>query len=170
MLRLIAGVINPTSGTIETRGKIAPMLALGAGFEPSLSGSQNIYLNMSLLGMTTKEISARYDEVVDFAEIGESIDAPLGTYSTGMRMRLGFACAVHTDPQLLIVDEVLAVGDANFHVKCRNKINDIRRGGASLPSRVPLQAFNRVPDRSSNLSAKRPGGDRGRCKVRSRCL
>ncbi|TBD19907.1 ABC transporter ATP-binding protein [Rhizobium ruizarguesonis] len=132
LLRLIAGVINPTSGTIETRGKIAPMLALGAGFEPSLSGSQNVYLNMSLLGMTTDEIRARYDEVVDFAEIGESIDAPLGTYSTGMRMRLGFACAVHTDPQLLIVDEVLAVGDANFRVKCRNKINDIRKGGASL--------------------------------------
>ncbi|ANL26671.1 polysaccharide ABC transporter Wzt-like ATP-binding protein [Rhizobium phaseoli] len=132
LLRLIAGVINPTSGTIETRGKIAPMLALGAGFEPSLSGSQNIYLNMSLLGMTTDEIRARYDEVVEFAEIGESMDAPLGTYSTGMRMRLGFACAVHTDPQLLIVDEVLAVGDANFRVKCRNKINEIRKGGASL--------------------------------------
>ncbi|KAA0685044.1 ABC transporter ATP-binding protein [Neorhizobium sp. P12A] len=132
LLRLIAGLINPTSGIIKTTGKIAPMLALGAGFEPGLSGAQNIYLNMSLLGMTTDEIRARYDEVVDFAEIGQSISAPLGTYSTGMRMRLGFACAVHTDPQLLIVDEVLAVGDANFRVKCRNKINDIRRSGASL--------------------------------------
>ncbi|KAA0685036.1 ABC transporter ATP-binding protein [Neorhizobium sp. P12A] len=132
LLRLIAGVIAPTSGTIDVKGKIAPMLALGAGFEPALSGSENIHLNMSLLGLSTDDIRAQYNEVVDFAELGESIHAPVGTYSTGMRMRLGFACAVFTDPQLLIVDEVLAVGDSNFRIKCRKKISEIRNNGASL--------------------------------------
>jgi lipopolysaccharide transport system ATP-binding protein len=114
------------------RGRIAPMLALGAGFKPVLSGRENIFLNLSLLGVAEKDIRARYDSIVDFAELSEAIDAPIGTYSSGMLARLGFACAVHTDPQILVVDEVLSVGDARFRMKCRNRINELRRSGTSM--------------------------------------
>jgi lipopolysaccharide transport system ATP-binding protein len=132
LLRVIAGILRPTTGEVRLRGRIAPMLALGAGFKPSLSGRENIYLNMSILGVTLKEIRRRYESVVDFAELHEAIEAPLGTYSTGMQMRLGFSCAVHTSPEILIVDEVLAVGDAPFRMKCRNRINELRRAGTSM--------------------------------------
>ena len=132
LLRLIAGILRPTKGEVRLRGRVAPMLALGAGFKPSLSGRENIYLNMSILGVTSSEITRRYESVVDFAELHDAIEAPLGTYSTGMQMRLGFACAVHTSPEILIVDEVLAVGDAPFRMKCRNRINELRRGGTSM--------------------------------------
>lgn len=132
LLRLISGILRPTSGHITVNGRLAPMLALGAGFKPVLSGRENVFLNMSLLGVPHGEIRRRFDEVVDFADVWEAIDAPLGTYSSGMQMRLGFACAVHTQPQILVIDEVLAVGDVRFRVKCRNKINDLRRDGVSM--------------------------------------
>jgi lipopolysaccharide transport system ATP-binding protein len=132
LLRIIAGILRPTKGEVHLQGRVAPMLALGAGFKPSLSGRENIYLNMSILGITAGEINRRYDSVVDFAELHNAIEAPLGTYSTGMQMRLGFACAVHTSPEILIVDEVLSVGDAPFRMKCRNRINELRRAGTSM--------------------------------------
>lgn len=132
LLRIISGILQPTLGEVHVNGKIAPMLALGAGFKPVLSGRENIFLNMSLLGVPHKEIRRRFDEVVDFAELLEVIDAPVGNYSSGMRMRLGFSCAVHTDPSILVVDEVLSVGDLKFRVKCRNKINELRRNGTSM--------------------------------------
>jgi lipopolysaccharide transport system ATP-binding protein len=132
LLRMICGILRPTLGTIAVHGRIAPMLALGAGFKPVLSGRQNVFLNLALLGVAERDIRARFDAIVDFAELHEAIDAPLGTYSSGMQARLGFACAVHTDPSILVVDEVLSVGDARFRVKCRNKINDLRRAGTSL--------------------------------------
>ncbi len=132
LLRMICGILRPTLGSVEVRGRIAPMLALGAGFKPVLSGRQNVFLNLALLGVAERDIRARFDAIVDFAELHEAIDAPLGTYSSGMQARLGFACAVHTDPSILVVDEVLSVGDARFRVKCRNKINDLRRQGTSL--------------------------------------
>lgn len=132
LMRLIAGVLAPTSGHIHVNGRIAPMLALGAGFKPVLSGRENIFLNLSLLGVSHQEIADRLEAIIDFAEIGESIDAPIGTYSSGMVARLGFACAVHTNPQVLIVDEVLSVGDAGFRRKCRNRINELRRAGTSM--------------------------------------
>lgn len=132
LLRIISGILQPTLGEVHVNGKIAPMLALGAGFKPVLSGRENIFLNMSLLGIPRKEIQRRFDEVVDFAELWEAIDAPVGNYSSGMRMRLGFSCAVHTNPSILVVDEVLSVGDLKFRVKCRNKINEIRRNGTSM--------------------------------------
>jgi lipopolysaccharide transport system ATP-binding protein len=132
LLRIIAGILRPTKGEVRLSGRVAPMLALGAGFKPSLSGRENIYLNMSILGVTLSEIKRRYESVVDFAELHDAIEAPLGTYSTGMQMRLGFACAVHTSPEILIVDEVLAVGDAPFRMKCRNRINELRRSGTSM--------------------------------------
>ncbi|MDF0643253.1 MAG: ABC transporter ATP-binding protein [Nitrospira sp.] len=132
LMRLIAGVLAPTSGHIRVNGRIAPMLALGAGFKPVLSGRENIFLNLSLLGVPYQEISDRLEAIIDFAEIGEAIDAPIGTYSSGMVARLGFACAVYTSPQVLIVDEVLSVGDAGFRRKCRNRINDLRRDGTAM--------------------------------------
>jgi lipopolysaccharide transport system ATP-binding protein len=132
LLRMISGILRPSVGAIQVQGRIAPMLALGAGFKPVLSGRENIFLNLSLLGVADKDIRARYDAIVDFAELQEAIEAPIGTYSSGMLARLGFACAVHTDPQILIVDEVLSVGDAKFRMKCRNRINQLRRNGTSM--------------------------------------
>jgi lipopolysaccharide transport system ATP-binding protein len=108
------------------------MLALGAGFKPVLSGRENIFLNLSLLGVSPSDIRARFDSIVDFAELWESIDAAIGTYSSGMLARLGFACAVHTDPQILVVDEILSVGDTRFRMKCRNRINELRKAGTSM--------------------------------------
>lgn len=132
LLRVISGILQPTRGQVHVHGAIAPMLALGAGFKPVLSGRENVFLNMSLLGLAPETIRKRFDAVADFADIGAAIDAPLGTYSTGMRMRLGFACAIFTEPEILIVDEVLSVGDARFRMKCRNKMNELRRNGVSM--------------------------------------
>lgn len=132
LLRMISGILRPTFGEIAVSGRIAPMLALGAGFKPVLSGRQNIFLNLSLLGVPERQIRERFDSIVDFAELSEAIDAPLGTYSSGMQARLGFACAVHTDPKIMVVDEVLAVGDTRFRMKCRNRINELRREGTSM--------------------------------------
>lgn len=132
LLRMICGILRPNLGEVRVAGRIAPMLALGAGFKPSLSGRQNIHLNLALLGVPEKEVRRRLPAIVEFAELPEAIDAPLGTYSSGMQARLGFACAIHTDPSILVVDEVLAVGDAKFRVKCRNAINALRRDGCSL--------------------------------------
>ena len=108
------------------------MLALGAGFKPVLSGRENIFLNMSILGVPHQTIVRRLDSVIDFAEIWDSIDAPLGTYSTGMLARLGFSCAIHTNPSILVVDEVLSVGDTKFRMKCRNHLNQLRKQGTSM--------------------------------------
>lgn len=132
LLRMICGILRPTLGSVAVNGRIAPMLALGAGFRPVLSGRENVFLNLALLGVSPKVTRSRFDSIVDFAELHEAIDAPLGTYSSGMQARLGFACAVHTDPSILVVDEVLSVGDARFRVKCRNRINELRRAGTSL--------------------------------------
>jgi lipopolysaccharide transport system ATP-binding protein len=132
LLRMISGILRPTLGEININGRIAPMLALGAGFKPVLSGRENIFLNLSLLGVAEQAIRDRFDSIVDFAELSESIEAPIGTYSSGMLARLGFACAVHTDPKILVVDEVLSVGDARFRMKCRNRINELRRSGTSM--------------------------------------
>lgn len=132
LLRMVSGILQPTLGSVHVSGRIAPMLALGAGFKPVLSGRENIFLNLSLLGVAERDIKARYDSIVDFAELSESIEAAIGTYSSGMLARLGFACAVHTDPKIMVVDEVLSVGDARFRMKCRNRINELRRAGTSM--------------------------------------
>ena len=132
LMRMVSGILRPTTGKIEVHGRIAPMLALGAGFKPVLSGRENIFLNLSLLGVSPADIRARFDSIVDFAELWDSIDSPIGTYSSGMIARLGFACAVHTNPQILVVDEVLSVGDTRFRIKCRNRINELRKNGTSM--------------------------------------
>ncbi|MGJ3250982.1 MAG: polysaccharide ABC transporter ATP-binding protein [Elainellaceae cyanobacterium] len=132
LLRIISGLIKPDTGKIEIDGRIAPLIALGAGFNPILTGRENIYANMSILGLSTKDIRKKFDDVVDFAEIWDAIDAPVQTYSSGMAARLGFACAVHTEPEILLIDEVLAVGDARFKAKCYRRLYHLRQKGTSF--------------------------------------
>ncbi|MFN6571208.1 ABC transporter ATP-binding protein [Dendronalium sp. ChiSLP03b] len=132
LLRIIAGLIKPDTGFVEVNGRVAPLIALGAGFNPILTGRENIYANMSILGLSKKEIDERFDEVIDFAEIGDAIDAPVQTYSSGMAARLGFASAIHTEPEILLIDEVLAVGDIKFRAKCYCKLDELRQKGTSF--------------------------------------
>ncbi len=132
LLSLVAGTLFPTQGHIRVRGRIGALLELGAGFHPDLNGRENVYLNAALLGMQKHEIEACYDQIVDFAELGKFIDEPLRTYSSGMQVRLGFSVAVHVDPRILIMDEVLAVGDQHFQKKCAVKINEFREQKRTL--------------------------------------
>ncbi len=132
LLRIIAGLIKPDTGFVEVNGRVAPLIALGAGFNPILTGRENIYANMSILGLSKKEIDERFDEVVEFAEVGDAIDSPVQTYSSGMAARLGFASAIHTEPDILLVDEVLSVGDANFKAKCYRKLQKLRENNTSF--------------------------------------
>ncbi|MEQ9626071.1 ABC transporter ATP-binding protein [Coleofasciculus chthonoplastes] len=132
LLRIISGLIKPDTGLIKVKGRVAPLIALGAGFNPILTGRENIYANMAILGLSKKEIEERFDAVVDFAEIGDAIDAPVQTYSSGMAARLGFASAIHVDPDILLLDEVLAVGDIKFRAKCGRRLAEIREKGTSF--------------------------------------
>jgi len=132
LLRIISGLIKADSGFVEIKGRIAPLIALGAGFNPILTGRENIYANMSILGLSKKEIDKRLDTVLEFAEIEDAIDAPLQTYSSGMAARLGFACAIHIEPDILLIDEVLAVGDIKFQAKCYRKLAKMRENGTSF--------------------------------------
>jgi len=127
ILKLIAGVMWPTSGTIEVKGKISPLIELGAGFHPELTGKENIYLNGAILGLSQKEIEKNYKSIVDFAEIWEFIDQPVKHYSSGMYVRLAFAVAIHVHPEILIIDEILAVGDTNFQKKCFDKMEEFQK-------------------------------------------
>ncbi|MCA1993392.1 MAG: ABC transporter ATP-binding protein [Coleofasciculus sp. S288] len=132
LLRIISGLIKPDTGSVKIRGRIAPLIALGAGFNPILTGRENIYANMSILGLPTQKIEERFQDVVDFAEIWDAIDAPVQTYSSGMAARLGFACAVHIEPEILLVDEVLSVGDIKFKMKCHNRLAKLRENGTAF--------------------------------------
>lgn len=132
LLRIISGLIKPDVGTVRIRGRLAPLIALGAGFNPILTGRENIYANMSILGLTTRQIDERFQAVVDFAEIADAIDAPVQTYSSGMAARLGFACAIYTEPNILLIDEVLAVGDARFKAKCYRRLYELRQKGVAF--------------------------------------
>lgn len=132
LLALIAGVIRPTRGTVRVSGRVAPLLELGAGFHPELSGRDNIVLNAVLLGLTRGEAHARVAQIMAFAELEQEIDAPVRVYSSGMLARLGFAVAAHLSPDILLVDETLAVGDAAFQAKCIAKLADFKRRGATI--------------------------------------
>ncbi|WP_414541507.1 ABC transporter ATP-binding protein [Nostoc sp. CCY0012] len=132
LLRIISGLIKPDTGRVEVKGRVAPLIALGAGFNPILTGRENIYANMSILGLSTKEIEARFQDVIDFAEIADAIDSPVQTYSSGMAARLGFACAVHIEPDILVIDEVLAVGDIKFRMKCHRMLAKLREKGTAF--------------------------------------
>ncbi len=148
LLSLLARVYKPTSGTIEVKGRIAPLLELGAGFHPDLTGVENIYFNGVILGLSRKEMRERTQAIIDFSEIGEHIHAPTRTYSSGMLARLGFSVAVHIDADILLVDEVLAVGDYDFERKCYAKIDEFRAsGGTILFVSHQMDAVRRVADR-----------------------
>jgi len=132
LLRILNGIFPPDRGYAAVRGRIGALIAVGAGFHPNMTGRENIRLNGTILGMTRREIAERFEAIVDFADIGEFLDAPVATYSSGMTVRLGFAIAIHAVPELLLADEVLAVGDLRFALKCYRKIAEYRRNGGAL--------------------------------------
>jgi ABC-2 type transport system ATP-binding protein len=132
LLKVLAGIIPPDGGTVETQGKVVSLLELGAGFHPDFSGRENVVLNASIHGMTRREVDSRMDAIVEFAELERFIDAPVRTYSSGMYMRLGFAVAAELEPDILLLDEVLAVGDAAFQQKCLGRIADFQRAGVTI--------------------------------------
>jgi len=132
LLKLVAGITKPTSGQVRVNGRISALIELGAGFHPEISGRENVFINGIMLGLTKREIARRFDEIVEFAELKDFIDAPVKTYSSGMYMRLGFAVAIHVDPDVLLVDEVLAVGDEGFTHKCLDKFAEFKRRGKTI--------------------------------------
>ena len=132
LLKVVARVLRPTKGRVVVKGKVAPLLELGAGFHPELTGKENIFLNGALLGFSHRETLDKYDQILDFSELGEFIDAPIRTYSTGMYARLGFAVATASEPDILIVDEILGVGDETFRKKCQARIETFRQRGAAI--------------------------------------
>jgi ABC-type polysaccharide/polyol phosphate transport system ATPase subunit len=132
MLKLVAGITKPTEGTVTVNGRLSALIELGAGFHPEISGRENVFINGIMLGLSKREITRRFDEIVDFAELRDFIDAPVKTYSSGMYVRLGFAVAINVDPEVLLVDEVLAVGDETFTHKCLDKFAEFRRRGKTI--------------------------------------
>jgi ABC-type polysaccharide/polyol phosphate transport system ATPase subunit len=132
MLKLISGILKPTSGQVRVNGRIAALIELGAGFHPEITGRENIYINGIMLGLSRKEIDERFERIVDFSGIRDFIDQPVKTYSSGMYVRLGFAVAVHVDPDILLIDEVLSVGDEEFSAKCVAKIQEMKYRGVTL--------------------------------------
>jgi ABC-type polysaccharide/polyol phosphate transport system ATPase subunit len=132
LLKCVAGISRPSSGSITVDGRVSALIELGAGFHPEISGRENVFINGIMLGLSKKEVERRFDEIVEFAELQDFIDAPVKTYSSGMYMRLGFAVAIHVDPEVLLVDEVLAVGDQGFTLKCLDKFAEFRRKNKTI--------------------------------------
>jgi ABC-type polysaccharide/polyol phosphate transport system ATPase subunit len=132
LLKIIGGILRPTEGQVVTRGRIAALLELGAGFHPELTGRENVYLNASILGLSRRETDRHFDDIVAFAELEDFIDSQVKHYSSGMFVRLGFAVAVHVDPEILLIDEVLAVGDEAFQRKCIRRVRDLQREGRTI--------------------------------------
>jgi lipopolysaccharide transport system ATP-binding protein len=132
LLKCLAKIYYPEKGTIAANGRVAALLEVGSGFHPELSGRENVFLNGSILGMSKKEITRKFDEIVDFSGVEQFIDQPVKNYSSGMYVRLGFAVAINVDPDVLIVDEVLSVGDADFQEKCQQKFVDFKKAGKTV--------------------------------------
>lgn len=132
LLQVLAGILQPTSGTARVQGKVAALLELGSGFNPEFTGRDNVYLNAAILGLSRKDTDARFASIEEFAEIGEFIDQPVKTYSSGMTVRLAFAVAIHVDPEILLVDEALAVGDIYFRQRCMRKVHELRQRGVTI--------------------------------------
>ena len=132
LLKLMTKIIYPTKGTVETQGKLTSLLELGAGFHPDFSGRENIYFNASIFGLTKKEIDKRLDQIIDFSELQNFIDNPVRTYSSGMYMRLAFSVAINVDAEILLIDEILSVGDQHFQEKCFKKIEELKAEGKTI--------------------------------------
>jgi ABC-type polysaccharide/polyol phosphate transport system ATPase subunit len=132
MLKIISGILTPTKGNVTVNGSIAPLIELGAGFDMELTGRENIFLNGAILGFSKKEMQEKYDEIVDFSELGEFIEVPVKNYSSGMVARLGFSCATTVRPEILIVDEILSVGDHNFQEKCSKRMEAMMGAGTTV--------------------------------------
>ena len=132
LLQMVAGILHPSRGTLTVNGRVSALLELGAGFNPEFTGRDNVYLNGSILGLSTRQIDQRYQEIADFAEIGEFINQPVKTYSSGMVVRLAFAVAINVDPEVLLVDEALAVGDIYFRQRCMRKVHELRARGITI--------------------------------------
>ena len=132
LLQIVAGILGPSSGDADVSGRVAALLELGSGFNPEFTGRENVFLNASILGLSRKEIERRYADIAAFAEIGSFIDQPVKTYSSGMTVRLAFAVAIHVDPEILLVDEALAVGDIYFRQRCMRKVHELRSSGVTI--------------------------------------
>ena len=132
LLQMVAGILHETSGQVTVKGRVAALLELGAGFNPEFTGRDNVYVNAAILGLSRKEIDAKFRDIEEFAEIGEFIDQPVKTYSSGMAVRLAFAVAIHVDPEILLVDEALAVGDIYFRQRCMRKVHEMRANGVTI--------------------------------------
>ncbi len=132
LLRVISRILKADTGTVSVNGTVAALIELGVGFHPELTGRENVMINGIILGLSKGEIKAKLDEIIDFSELSEYIDDPVRTYSDGMYMRLGFSVAVHVDPEILLVDEILAVGDVAFKRKCMGRMNDVRKRGTTI--------------------------------------
>jgi ABC-2 type transport system ATP-binding protein len=153
LLKLLSGIIYPDEGTIETNGRVSSLLELGAGFHPDFSGRENIYNNASIFGLSRNEIDKRYNQIVEFSELQEFIDNPVRTYSSGMYMRLAFAVAINVDADILLIDEILAVGDTNFQKKCMDKIKELKREGKTIVIVThDTGAVERICDKAAWLS------------------
>jgi ABC-2 type transport system ATP-binding protein len=131
-LKMLTKIIYPNSGEIELKGRVSSLIELGAGFHPDMTGRENIYINASIFGLSKKEIDSRLDEIIAFSELGKAIDNPVRTYSSGMYTRLAFSVAINVDAEILLIDEILAVGDANFQAKCFNKLREIKQSGTTI--------------------------------------
>lgn len=132
LLKLIAKIIYPNQGTVTTKGRVSSLIELGAGFHPDMTGRENIYTNASIFGLSHKEIDQRLDEIIAFSELGDAVDTPVRTYSSGMYMRLAFSVAIHVDADILLIDEILAVGDAAFQAKCFQRMQEIKASGTTI--------------------------------------
>jgi ABC-2 type transport system ATP-binding protein len=132
LLKLINGIMKPDTGTVLTRGRIAGLIATGAGFHPQLTGRENVYLNAAVLGMSRREVERKFDDIVEFAGVGKRLDTPVGNYSSGQFARLGFSVAIHVDSDIFLADEVLAVGDKPFRKKCLERMEEVRKSGTTL--------------------------------------
>ena len=132
LLKLMTKIIYPNKGKIETHGKLTSLLELGAGFHPDFSGRENIYFNASIFGLTRKQIDERFNDIIEFSELGSYIDNPVRTYSSGMYMRLAFSIAINVDAEILLIDEILAVGDQHFQEKCFNKMRELKKEGKTM--------------------------------------
>jgi ABC-type polysaccharide/polyol phosphate transport system ATPase subunit len=132
LLKIAAGVLRPTTGMARVEGRVSPMIELAAGFDPDLTGRDNVFLNGALMGYSRKQMNQKFDGIVEFSELGEFIDMPVKNYSSGMYARLGFAIAADVEPEILIIDEILAVGDEKFQAKCKERIDRIRASGCTI--------------------------------------